>query len=230
MVMIQPRTVRPATGGPWYDRPRAAAMREADFPATAFAGPTTFVLDLRGATPTPGVLLEYLVPLAQAIRGGLYGNVKLVVCTQDSAVAQLITLVAGAYALPLFVAPAPDRLAEAEPVGELTATDRATLAAIVRAGGRVSASQLARAASIEATAANNRLTNLERKGYVYRVNRPGREGDVYADPRVPDPQQALSSILQGMSEVLPPEEYARAAARMRQALEREPHPDEPQVY
>ena len=46
------------------------------------------------------------------------------------------------------------------------------------------ASDLADRAGIEATAAGNRLVNLVRKGYVYRWERPRREGDLFVDPRL----------------------------------------------
>ncbi len=42
--------------------------------------------------------------------------------------------------------------------------------------------QLARAISIEPTAAGNRLVNLERKGYVYRISRARRQDDLFIGP------------------------------------------------
>ena len=49
----------------------------------------------------------------------------------------------------------------------------------------MTASALASAVGLQPTAANNRLVNIERKGFVLRVKRGRDEGDLFVDPRVP---------------------------------------------
>ena len=78
----------------------------------------------------------------------------------------------------------PDDLDSARPIGDLTATERSTLELLKDVGGRATASDPADRAGIEATAAGNCLVNLVRKGYVYRCERPRREGDLFVDPRL----------------------------------------------
>ena len=132
---------------------------------------------------TPATLQELIVPLAQRIRGGEYGTVRLVISTADPGVGDFIRYMAQAHQLPLYLSPSPFDLRECIPVGDLTETERSTLDAIIMLGGRVTASRLAATEGIKPSAATNRLVNLDREGYLVRQSRGRREGDVYIEPR-----------------------------------------------
>jgi DNA-binding Lrp family transcriptional regulator len=175
------------TGGVLNDTDRAAELREHHLPPTALEGLTTVVLDLSGMTPTPAALREIVVPLGQRLRGGVYGATMLVVATPDKAVAEVIDLLAGAYGLSLYLAESSssEDIRRARPAGDLTATEKQTLAALAAAGGRATVAALSERVGIEPTAVNNRLAKLDSKGYIYRYRRPRRVGDLYLDPRVP---------------------------------------------
>ena len=148
-----------------------------------FDGPQFLVLDLGGSAFTPSALQELILPLAQRIRGGEYGTVRLIISTSDPGVGNSIRYMAQAHQLPLYLAPSPFNLAEGTPVGVLTQTERGTLDTIVALGGHVTASRLAATESIRPSAATNRLVNLDREGYLVRQTRGRREGDVYIEPR-----------------------------------------------
>ena len=141
------------------------------------------VFDLAGVAFTPASLQELVLPLAQRIRGGEHGPVRLVICTTDPGVGDFIRYMAQAHQLPLYLAPSPFDLRDATPVGDLTRTARNTLDAIVGLGGQVTASTLASAEGLKPSAAANRLANLDREGYLVRQPRGRREGDVYMEPR-----------------------------------------------
>ena len=119
------------------------------------------------------------------------GRSKLVVITSDSATRMFVESLAIANNLPLFVSDSPASVAsihdlqEAQAVGDITPTDKETLEFFAQAGGRLSASEFATLAKLRPTAATNRLSTLSRKGYLYRIVRPGRDGDLYVDPRSP---------------------------------------------
>jgi hypothetical protein len=123
-----------------------------------------------------------LLPLAQRIKGGQYGEMVLAVSTVDHGVADFIRYMAVVHDLPIFVTSDTDDLAGAEPAGNLTPTEKTSLRAIGQLGGKVTANELAKHLGVEATAAGNRLINLSKKGLVYRIERPRREGDLYIDP------------------------------------------------
>ena len=141
------------------------------------------VLDLAGVTLTPASLQELILPLAQRIRGGEYGTVRLVISTTDPGVADFVRYMAQAHQLPLYLSPSPFDLSEGTPIGNLTETESSTLDTIVMLGGQVTASRLAEAEGIRPSAATNRLVNLDREGYLVRQPRGRREGDVYIEPR-----------------------------------------------
>jgi hypothetical protein len=175
------------TGGVLGDPDRAAELRDQRLPPTVLPGFTTLVLDLSGMTPTPAALRELIIPLGQRLRGGVYGAAKLILATPDDAVAEVVDLLAGAHGLPIFLArsSSPEDVARARPAGDLTATEHQTLRELAAAGGLATVADLAGRFGIEPTAVNNRLTNLDRKGYVYRYHRTRRSGDLYLDPRAP---------------------------------------------
>jgi hypothetical protein len=171
--------------GDLSDPATAARLRDSSIPATAFRHPTALVLDLTGKLLSPSALKEWIVPLGQRIRGGLYGDAKLVVATSDPAVQEMCALLARRYQIPLFLAASRDDVLDAVPAGDLTEADVATLEELRSSGSVMTASALASAVGLQPTAANNRLVNIERKGFVLRVKRGRDEGDLFVDPRVP---------------------------------------------
>lgn len=163
----------------WNDRSGASFLRDQFFPPTAVDRPTVVVLDIT-SVPTMGTLKEFLVPLAQRIKGGLYGQLFLLVRSHDDDVAEFVRFLSREYDLPIFLAS--PSAPEAPPGGELTSTEVATIETLRSLGGASTPPQLAQAIGIEPTAAGNRLVNLERKGYLYRVTRSRRRGDLFIDP------------------------------------------------
>lgn len=145
--------------------------------------PQVLVLDLAGSAFTPAALQELILPLAQRIRGGEHGTVRLVISTTDPAVSDYVRYMAEAHQLPLYLASSPFSLRESIPVGGLTRTEESTLDAIVVLGGQVTASRLAETEGLKPSAAANRLANLSRAGYLIRQPRGRREGDMYLEPR-----------------------------------------------
>ena len=145
--------------------------------------PQVLVLDLAGVAFTPSSLQELVLPLAQRIRGGEHGTVRLVISTTDPGVGDFIRYMAQAHRLPLYLAPSPFDLRDGTPIGDLTRTERNTLDTIIMLGGQVTASRLAATEGIKPSAAANRLVNLDREGYLVRRSRGRREGDVYIEPR-----------------------------------------------
>ena len=164
---------------------RAAAQTRKNLAVqlSLFDDPQVFVLDLAGIALTPLALRELILPLAQRIRGGEYGEVRLVICTTDSGVADFVRYMAQVHQLPLFLAHSPSDLRAGAPVGDLTKTESSTLDAIVMLGGQVTASELAAQEGIGHSAATNRLVKLDREGYLFRYSRSRREGDIYIEPR-----------------------------------------------
>jgi hypothetical protein len=165
----------------WNDRSGASFLRDRYFPPTAVDRPTIAVLEI-SAEPTMGTLKEFLVPLAQRIRGGAYGQLFLVVRTEDHDVAEFVRYLSREYDLPMFVSSSSGPEEAATPAGDLSSIEEATIAALRSLGGASTPPQLAQAIGIEPTAAGNRLVNLERKGYVYRIGRARRQGDLFIDP------------------------------------------------
>ena len=145
--------------------------------------PQILVLDLAGLTLTPLTVQELLLPLAQRIRGGEYGTVRLVISATDPGVADFVRYMAQAHQLPLYLCHSPLDLQHATPIGSLTNTESSTLDTIVMLGGRVTASGLAETEGLKPSAATNRLVNLDREGYLLRQPRGRREGDLYIEPR-----------------------------------------------
>ena len=145
--------------------------------------PQVLILDLAGIAFTPSALQELILPLAQRIRGGEHGTVRLVISTTDPGVSDFIRYMAQAHQLPLYLSYSPFDLREGTPVGALTKAERDTLDTIVILGGQVTASSLAATEGIRPNAATNRLVNLNREGYLVRQSRGRREGDLYIEPR-----------------------------------------------
>jgi hypothetical protein len=160
--------------------------------------PQVLVLDLAGIAFTPAALQELILPLAQRVRGGEHGTVRLVITTTDPGVSDFIRYMAEAHQLPLYLSHSPFDLREATPVGALTRTARSTLDTINVLGGHVTASKLAVTERIRPSAAVNRLVNLDREGYLVRHQRGRREGDLYIEPRS---ATSTPMVLEGALEV-----------------------------
>jgi hypothetical protein len=141
--------------------------------------PAVLVLELGEAKFEAEVLLEMLTPLAREIRAGRFGDVVLVVATTQESVGRIAQMVAETENLPMYVTSSSEHVADARPAGRLTPTEKNSLVTVDQLGGRVTANQFASATSLELTAAGNRLSNLARRGYVFRLARSRREGDEY---------------------------------------------------
>lgn len=107
------------------------------------------------------------------------GISPFVVNSEDDATRSIISDIAAAKDIGIFVSSSPRQLEDAEPVGNLTIKDRETLQLVLQAGGTVTAAEL----SIEPTTAGNRLIALNKKGYLQRVERPHPVGDQFLDAR-----------------------------------------------
>lgn len=164
------------------DRHQVAHYRDEDFPPTATGRERILMINLEGGFFSPGAIRDMILPLAQAIRSGAYGPTALMVVTSDDGTVEFLESLAERHDLSLFISRSPGApLTEARPIGTLTATEMETFTLVRQAGGEVTSSRLANLAGIEPNAAVNRLTGLFKKGYVHRVSRPRREGDVFVD-------------------------------------------------
>lgn len=129
-------------------------------------------------------LHEMLLPMSRAIKTGAYGSLALGVISADEAVLSYVSYLAKEHGVPLFVSTstvAPEQ--SARPVGELTPGDVETLERVRALGGRVTSAELAKETGLEPAAAGNRLSNVEKKGYLFRLQRPRNQGDLFVDPR-----------------------------------------------
>lgn len=168
----------------------AAAEMARVLPTTSFGTPLTQVFDFADRDFTTAALQEILVHLGQGLRGGLYPDLRVVFVTANPALSEFVSLVARANGFPFYVAASKQEIPAARPVGELTASEEQTLEQLHQLGGRVTAAEFAQAIGMAATAANNRLSALDRKGYLVRVRRHRRLGDQFIDPRASLPSMA----------------------------------------
>jgi hypothetical protein len=176
--------VKPPTGT-YADRMAAARWREEVFPATSWASPGMRILNLEGVGGLEiGVISEYVLPVVEGMAAGAYGrNFAFGVVTSDEPVAQWVAAVAAAHRAPVFLSASSTRALRAiRPAGALTATEAATLDAVIALAGAVTAAQLATEKRLEPAAAHNRLTALVDKGFLFRYARNRRDGDLFVDP------------------------------------------------
>lgn len=213
----------PGTTGPLDNVAEIRRFRDNLLNPSGVTEPTALVVNLEGRFPSPGVLVELILPLAQAARAGTHGPLALVVCTQDAAVQVLMKALAETYALPIFLASSPSELGDAEPAGPLTATERETLEVLRRLGGRATVSTFAEATSLEPNAATNRLVNVVNKGFVQRVERPGRQGQLFVDPRAARPAEDPADPTSGDFSV--PEPVRSDVRALTEMQVREPGPN-----
>ena len=174
------------TGAAVWDDPYAHRMLERFMPQGRQHGPMVGFLNLDALRPTPEVLRNIVFTPGEDVRAGRYGNgnFAFVVASQDEATRRTIADVAAANDLAIFVSSSwSDSLENAEPAGSLTAKERETMSLVLRAGGTVTAAQLAQKEGIEQTTAGNRLVALQKKGFLQRVERPHPVGDLFIDPR-----------------------------------------------
>ncbi|HEY2053442.1 MAG TPA: MarR family transcriptional regulator [Solirubrobacterales bacterium] len=110
---------------------------------------------------------------------------KLVVVASDPALLEQAGLLAREHQVPVFLASSsePVEVEEASPAGDLTQAEAETLNQLRQLGGVATVSRLADVMHLEPSATTNRLVNVERKGYVHRVKRGRKEGDLFIDPR-----------------------------------------------
>lgn len=178
---IEYRPSRPPTVV-YPDCYQVARYREQEFPPTATERERIFWINLEGGFFSPSALMEMIVPLGQAVRGGAHGSVAVVVVSSDVATLEFLEALAQKHELPIFLSLSPAApLSEARPVGALTGAELETYGLIRSAGGEVTSSRVADIAGIEVNAAVNRLSALARKGYIHRVPRSRREGDAFID-------------------------------------------------
>jgi hypothetical protein len=191
---VEYRKSRPPTAV-YPDRHQMAQYREREFPPTATDWERVFCINLEGGFFSPGALMEMIVPIGQAIRGGVYGSAALVVVSSDDGTVAFLEALAQKHELPIFLSRSADSpLSDARPVGALTTAEMETYGLIRSAGGEVTSSGVADLAGIEVNAAVNRLSALARKGYVHRVARSRREGDAYVDLLSAAEQSVAASI------------------------------------
>jgi hypothetical protein len=178
---VIPRPWRPPTAV-YPDRHEIEHSRNESFPPTASGREQVFLINLEGGFFSPGSLMEMILPLAQAIRTGVYGPTALVVITSDDSTIEFLEALATRHDLCFFISTSTNQpLSEARPVGTLTATEAETLALVRQGGGEVTSSRVAILAGIEPNAAVNRVSSLARKGYLHRISRPRSEGDAFVD-------------------------------------------------
>jgi hypothetical protein len=212
--------LRGPTAGPLDDVGWIRGFRESLLQPSGVAEPTVLAVNLEGRFPTPSVLLELVIPLAQAARSGQYGPLALVVCTPDEAVRTMLRALAQTHDLALFVARSPEELEFAEPIGALTPGEHETLNIVHSLGGRTTVSRFASAAGLEANAATNRLVNVYQKGFVQKVDRPRREGQLFLDPRAAVPGEEPADPTSGDFDV--PEPIRRDVRALAEMQGREP--------
>ena len=227
------RAIRPPTAGVWSNWHVAETSRKDVAPPTSPKAPIMYMVDLTGVQPTVDVLEAYLLPLAQDMKLGRYGQSSLVVSTQSPSVSRFVELLASHYDLPIYLAQStsPMELSSAHPAGQLTATEEETLNAVMAQGGGVSAGELARQMEppLRHTAALNRLVSLAARGYLHRETLPGRTPDLFIDPRVPALEESVKNVLAAAKASLSAKDYERTERLLRRTLEAASTP-EPESY
>lgn len=151
--------------------------------------PTVLAINLEGRFATPSALMELVLPLAKSVSGGAYGQLALVFCTPEPATKAVLEALAQANQATFFIADSIDDLRDAEPAGPLTTGELETLRMLRGLGGRSTVSVFAAEASLEPSAANNRLMNVSEKGLVQWQDRSRKEGRLYFDPRTAVPAE-----------------------------------------
>lgn len=171
------------TASAFQNQAAAAEFIETNFPPTASPQPRVRLINLEGNHLDVGALVEMILPITQGIRAGTYGNLAFGVIASDEHVSDAITAIAEMQQVPLFISRAVDHaFDDPKPIGSLTLADEDTFQLICQLGGAATSAEIAQAKGIEPAAATNRLTNMVKKGYVFRISRSRREGDLFVAP------------------------------------------------
>lgn len=182
------------------DRGAAADYREANFPPTVAETERTVVINMEGQYVEPGILQELFLPVGQGIRAGTYQNFAIGLISSDPSSIGFASHLAKENQIPLFLAGSVSDFSEhLRPIGDVTQSEIETFELVQRMGGNVTGAALAAATDLEPAAANNRLSNLAKKGYLFRISRSRREGDVYVTPHI---EAAATSETQDQEVVL----------------------------
>ena len=198
--LVTRRVLQVFTGGEVGDPEAASLQVDQWLPPTAYPVRTVAIVDLGGKMVSAAALREVILKLGQRVRGGVYGELRIVIATSNQAVREVIVLLAREHELPLFISDSTSSsdIDNALPAGSLTIAELETMERLRNSGWRATVSFLAAASGLGPTAATNRLVNLERKGYVYRIQRGRRQGDLFVDPRtpmdVPSPDEDIRPI------------------------------------
>ena len=171
------------TGAGVWDHPFADQLVRRFMPPHRRHGPMLGFLQFGALHPTPAVLRNMVIPVGEDVKAGRYGDFSLFVCSEDKDTRRVVGDIATSQNIAMFVCTSSSELADAEPVGMLTANDAETLELVAETGGTVSAESLAAHIGIRKTAAGNRLVSLQKKGYLQRVKRPHPAADLFVDPR-----------------------------------------------
>jgi hypothetical protein len=179
-----PRRIYSARTGDMTDPEEVVHIIEQLKPGTG-EGPHLAILDLSGKLFSPASLRHLVVPLGQQLRGGTFGDMKVVIVSADPALLEQVAFLAREHQLPIFIATSRDPAAveKAIPAGDLTPSESETLNYVRDLGGMTTVARLADAMNLETNAATNRLVNVDRKGYLYRIKRNRQLGDLFVDPR-----------------------------------------------
>jgi hypothetical protein len=171
------------TGSAVWDNPHASQIIQRFMPAGHGHTPVLGIVHLGGLRPTPSVLRDVVIAVGEDARAGRYGEFTFIVSSDDDATRTVITDIANAQDVAMFVTSSSMSFKNAEPVGGITAREKETLDLVLNAGGTVTATEFAQKMGIEQTTAGNRLVALHKKGYLQRVERPHPGGDLFVDPR-----------------------------------------------
>lgn len=182
-IQFEVKLIPAGTGREVWDDPNAVNVIQRFMPHDRKHGPMIGILSLGEVRPTPVVLRDVIVSVGEDVRAGRYGNFTFVVASEDAATRGVISDIATAQDVSLFLTSSPTNLEQAEPAGVLTTKDRETLGLVLGAGGTVTAAELANQLNIEQTTAGNRLIALNKKGYLQRIERAHPVGDLFADIR-----------------------------------------------
>jgi len=148
--------------------------------------PTTLVLNLEGRPPTPAGAYQLVVEVGQRIKSGAWAGIAVVLASSDSSLKAVCQALAETHELPLFWARSVADISQAEPLGKLTPAERETLEALRRQGGIATVGLLADAIGADHTAIGNRVNNLDKRHFIFRIDRPRPSGHVYMDWRIAD--------------------------------------------
>ena len=214
--------IRPPTEA-FHNREAAARWRAEFLPATAYQRPSVRLVNLGGATAFElGAISELLVPVMAGIARGAYGRFALVVSGSDYWLEPWLRSVAADAGAPVFFSRSLDDIPRA--VGaetSLTPAELETLNVVVALGGKATAADVAKARGLDHAAANNRLANLERKRFLFRVSRTRPHGDWFIDPGSAPRHSAAAGVEEAV-EIQIPDEIRDAVAELARQQNRPP--------